>query len=129
MSNFLNNTIDLQKIYNEVKDLDVLIDELQSKFIISGPTIITFSIDNFGEYRAEEGMTWGEWVESEYNTDGYYVGSVPVYGDVICIKDSDSYTWKLMMPSADLVDLWEVTPTDIITNNLYCITERLEFVM
>lgn len=25
------------------------------------------------EYQAEKGMTWGEWVESDYNTDGFYV--------------------------------------------------------
>lgn len=87
-------------------------------------SLISFTIDGT-EYQAEEGMTWGEWVESEYNTDGCYVGSVPVLGDVICIKNSDSDTWKLMMPSTDLADLWEVTPTDIITNNLYCITERV----
>lgn len=24
------------------------------------------------EYNAIEGMTWGEWVDSEYNTGGYY---------------------------------------------------------
>lgn len=34
------------------------------------PTLITFTIDG-EEYQAEEGMTWGEWVESEYNTDGF----------------------------------------------------------
>ena len=34
--------------------------------------IITFSIVNI-EYQAEEGMTWGAWVESQYNTDGFYL--------------------------------------------------------
>jgi hypothetical protein len=34
--------------------------------------LISFTID--GEtYYAEEGMTWGEWVESEYNTNGYTI--------------------------------------------------------
>ena len=33
--------------------------------------MISFTIDGT-EYQAEEGMTWGEWVESE-NSDGYYV--------------------------------------------------------
>ena len=32
---------------------------------------ITFFIDGT-EYTAEEGMTWGEWVDSEYNTDGFF---------------------------------------------------------
>lgn len=33
-------------------------------------SLITFTIDGI-EYQAEEGMTWGEWVNSEYNVDGY----------------------------------------------------------
>lgn len=33
--------------------------------------LITFTIDG-NEYQAEEGMTWEEWVDSEYNTDGWY---------------------------------------------------------
>jgi hypothetical protein len=35
--------------------------------------LITFTIDG-SEYQAEEGMTWADWVNSEYNTDGYYIG-------------------------------------------------------
>lgn len=35
---------------------------------------ITFTIDGT-EYKALEGMTWGEWLESEYNTGGFYVSS------------------------------------------------------
>ena len=31
-----------------------------------GDSIITFTIDGT-EYQAEERMTWGEWVDSEYN--------------------------------------------------------------
>ena len=30
--------------------------------------LITFTIDET-EYQAEEGMTWGEWVNSEYNVN------------------------------------------------------------
>lgn len=36
--------------------------------------LISFMISENGTiktYQAEEGMTWGEWVESDYNTDGY----------------------------------------------------------
>ena len=35
---------------------------------------ITFTIDRT-EYQAEEGMTWGEWVNSEYNMIGAYIDS------------------------------------------------------
>jgi hypothetical protein len=33
--------------------------------------LITFKIDG-SEYQAEEGMTWEEWVNSEYNTINAY---------------------------------------------------------
>lgn len=33
--------------------------------------LITFYLDDKA-YKATEGMTFGDWVESEYNTDGYY---------------------------------------------------------
>jgi hypothetical protein len=36
--------------------------------------LITFTIEGV-KYLAEEGMTWGEWVESEYNIDKYYIGN------------------------------------------------------
>ena len=38
----------------------------------SSSSLIAFSIEGTS-YQAESGMTWGEWVESEYNTDGYSV--------------------------------------------------------
>lgn len=34
--------------------------------------IITFAIDDT-EYQAVDGMTWAEWVESDYNTDEYKI--------------------------------------------------------
>ena len=40
-------------------------------YIVSA-SLITFSIEGT-EYTAEEGMTWREWVESDYNTNGYEV--------------------------------------------------------
>ena len=37
------------------------------------PTLISFTVAGY-EYQAEEGMTWGEWLDSEYNTGyGSYV--------------------------------------------------------
>ena len=69
MSNFLNNTTDLQKILNETSDISVLLDNIQRKLeevFLSASRLITFTIDNI-TYQAKEGMTWGEWVESNYN--------------------------------------------------------------
>jgi hypothetical protein len=36
------------------------------------PNIITFTVDGV-EYQAIEGMTWEEWVNSDYNIDGYII--------------------------------------------------------
>ena len=36
--------------------------------------LISFTID-YIQYQAQEGMTWGEWVRSQYNTQGYYIDS------------------------------------------------------
>ena len=33
--------------------------------------IVEFSVDGV-VYQAEEGMTWGEWVDSKYNVDNFY---------------------------------------------------------
>ena len=37
-------------------------------------TTITFTIDGT-EYQALQRMTWGEWVESDYNTDGFVIAT------------------------------------------------------
>ena len=44
------------------------------------------------EFQYEEGMTWGEWVESEYNTENYTLGVYP-YGEQKCeyIVSQDGY--------------------------------------
>lgn len=42
-------------------------------YVLENATI-TFTIDGT-EYQAEDGMTWGEWVASEYNTASAYLSS------------------------------------------------------
>ena len=50
-------------------------------------TLVSFTIDNI-TYQANENMTFGEWVESEYNTIGLYVFNEGLYiGDYIYISD------------------------------------------
>lgn len=40
--------------------------------------LITFTVDGIS-YQAEKGSTWGEWIESKYNTDGFYLIGNYVY--------------------------------------------------
>ena len=45
---------------------------LKNKNTSDKVNLITFTVAGV-EYQAEEGMTWGEWVNSEYNVDGYRI--------------------------------------------------------
>lgn len=42
--------------------------------------LITFTVDGV-EYQAEKGMTWEAWVNSDYNTDGFYISGNFTYKD------------------------------------------------
>ncbi len=48
--------------------------------ISASANLITFTVDGV-TYQAEEGMTWAEWCESEYNTNSFYVDP---YDDTVC---------------------------------------------
>ena len=54
---------------------------LYIKIPIIEAVIISFTIDGTS-YQAEEGMTWAQWVNSDYNTatPKYYIND---YGDVV----------------------------------------------
>ena len=41
----------------------------------AGPQLISFTIDDV-TYQAEGEMTWGKWLESDYNTGGFYESTV-----------------------------------------------------
>lgn len=55
------------------------------------------------EYIAANGMTWGEWVASEYNTDGYKVNA----DGIVCNNDGAAITFNTI----------EVTSSDIIVSD------------
>jgi hypothetical protein len=40
--------------------------------------LISFTVDGTS-YQAEDGMTWREWVESEYNTGGFYISNSAIH--------------------------------------------------
>ena len=65
--------------------------------------IITFTIDGV-EYQAEEGMTWGEWVDSEYNTDSYYIENTYVrpsaYEEIVDASNAAQYANTIILNNA-----------------------------
>lgn len=70
-----------------------------------GSSLITFTVDGV-EYQAEEGMTWGEWVDSEYDVNGnFYID----FDDLISSRDD----FGLWVGTKE----WYVFTTDIIQEN------------
>ena len=67
--------------------------------------LISFTIDG-DHYEAEDGMTWGEWVDSEYNTGGAYVSG-------------DRINYQSNYVSTDGEESGAVTPTDVISAQGY----------
>ena len=75
-SEFASNCIDFQAILDRINGLGKII----INFTISGTTYQT-------DCQAYEGMTWFEWVNSEYNVDGYWTGT----GSDKSVYTSDGY--------------------------------------
>ena len=72
----------------------------------NGNKLITFTIGST-TYQAMNGMTWGEWVDSEYNVNEYYL-----YSNTIYSNSGNHY-------------VAEVTGTDTIKDNFaYTLTYR-----
>lgn len=73
---------------------------------ISSSALMTFYIDGT-TYQAEEGMTWGEWVESDYNSEAWYF-------EEVLLPDRQKFIliWGLA-PDIYL----NVSPEDVIQSN------------
>lgn len=52
----------------------------------AGPNLISFTIVGT-DYHAEEGMTWAEWIDSSYNTDGFAIKESN--GEYMVVNSSD----------------------------------------
>lgn len=78
--------------------------------------LIKFTIDGT-EYQAKEGMVWAEWIESEYNTNAFFLwdifndrerGISRTYGFLVCANNSP-----------DLYDAMVYESNEIIENHAY----------
>lgn len=90
-------TSSISKMYigqNEVSKVYLGQDLVYEK---SSAQLISFTIDNTS-YQAESGMTWGEWVDSAYNTGYFYINTGAIFhantkvGVVICDDSITSNT-------------------------------------
>ena len=79
--------------------------------------LISFSLSAAGSFTAPEGMTWAEWVNSEYNTtltdgdDAWYVG---VDNNYLCLIDSGSVYdyFRISSSSTEYVDISDTIIAD-----------------
>lgn len=62
------DTLTITATDERTEEFVIFVDSVEKTTI---PRIINFTIDGTS-YSAKYGMTWGEWVESEYNTGGFW---------------------------------------------------------
>ena len=66
--------------------------------------LMVFRIDSTRHFLAEAGMTWRDWVDSQYNVDGYSCDSEGIYNEAgDPVSESDGTGAKPTMP-ADMID-------------------------
>ena len=65
--------ISLKEVSNDYPDVSDMAPNLSIKFNLAKKSLISFTIKDTA-YQAEEGMTWEQWVNSKYNTRGFYGG-------------------------------------------------------
>ena len=107
-----NINYDARGIYAD-GDFEVIFGNVAFSFsTVNKVGIVDFSVNvgnNKKYFNAAENMTWGEWVESAYNTDGFIISEGKIYYDLnqcICVS--------------------EVNPTDIILNDgVYSLTVEM----
>jgi hypothetical protein len=66
----------------------------------SSVSLISFTIEGT-TYQAVEGMTWREWVESEYNTDGYFIQDQEVHRSNTSVVSFLTSSYSLTSVSTD----------------------------
>lgn len=95
-------TINITSKLSEVENGDTLLTWLKANATKQGEVaLISFTVAGT-EYKAVEGMTWTEWCDSEYNTDGYYIDGTfvrPIAGIVVTNANSN-----IVSPSSTIIN-------------------------
>lgn len=89
------------------------VEEYDGAIVIEeGESLISFTIEGVS-FQAEDGMTWGAWVESEYNTDGCEVNIDPDGTRISHSADGKAVTYGVT------ADTKLISATDIIEVHNY----------
>lgn len=84
---------------------------------VSNNKLKVISIEGFGNYLYEDGMTWEDWVNSEYNVDGFYILGRLISMDVTTYREFNIFD-KLTYYLVDALDLCHIIySSDVIDNS------------
>lgn len=108
-----DTTIQIDTIDDNATTIEVFADGLSIGEVTKEATpLINFSIEG-GNYSAEEGMTWGEWVASSYNTANFVIANT---------NQIQSSTGKYVA----VADVRVTTDEAIIANKSYMLSSAVE---
>ena len=80
-------------------------------------TLIAFTIDDT-TYQAEDGMTWGEWVNSDYNIDGYTIDYTCNTGFIQTPLDDGPRPLPFVVYDSDM-GFWPNASTIIVADRIF----------
>jgi hypothetical protein len=102
------STLTMTATDDRTQELVIFVDGVETATVAN---LISFTIAGT-QYKSEAGMTWGEWVESEYNTGGFIIGSSINSGEYYTITTTQrDYTVAFNSNT--------VFSTDVINENEY----------
>ena len=83
-------TTRIANLEESLGDIDTALDAILAiqESLIKTITFNIISPSTDKDYTAWRGATWGQWVNSEYNTDGFYIDT----DDVVCFEDGSRVT-------------------------------------
>lgn len=87
--------------------------DIKIDFRTNNVDLISFTIDG-KKYYAISGMTWGDWINSEYNTDGY---GYSYMFDYVTLTLSTDYGYGYKYSCDLVVDIDEVIENGVVWNN------------
>lgn len=98
--------------YTPVKGVDYFTEADKEEIValvlaaLNPPEVLSVTLSE-ETYQFEEGMTWEQWVESDYNTGGYAICNTSSYGVVISPDGGESFiqyaeTLDIVLPQEEI---------------------------
>ena len=75
------DTLTITATDDRTKEFVIFVDGVEIATVANENAAFAFTIDGT-TYYAKSGMTWGEWIESEYNTGGFVVSGTRIWDAV-----------------------------------------------